>query len=85
MFRWNNVNQKTIDGMTLKMYREPYEAEETQRVPFENKELDHYALKHLGSEVFMYKILDTNFIALMEERFDVDRFKQVYVPVKETL
>jgi hypothetical protein len=85
MFRWDDVEAKTIDGMTIKMYREPYEAIETQKVPNEKIDIDHIAHKHLGTETFMYKILDTNFIELMENRFNMDKVDNIYVPIKEKI
>lgn len=66
------------------MYRDRYIPEITQKIPFEANELDHVAFKYLDSEIFMYKVMDTNFVSLMEERFDLKRVKDIYVPVKET-
>jgi hypothetical protein len=83
MYRWENVQAQTIDGMTLKMYRPPFEAEEAQSIPYENKEMDHYAFQYLGTEIFMYKILDLNFVSLMEERFVLDRVRDLKIPTKE--
>ena len=83
MDRWRKVPDQTIEGLTVKMYREPFEAAETQKVPAEGLDLDHYAYKYLGSELDMYKILDTNFVEFMEERGDVSRMKNILIPTKE--
>ena len=83
MFRWEDVDTTDYDGIKLKMYRDIYEHETAQLIPYENKEIDHYAFDYLGSELFMYKVLDTNFTSLMEERFDYKRVKKLYIPTKE--
>ncbi len=83
MFRWDKVEDKVIEGIAVKMYREPFEASETQKIPSENLELDHYAYKYLGSELDSYKILDTNFIDYIEERGDVQRLNHILIPIKE--
>lgn len=83
MFVWENVTPTSLNGITLKMYRPRYIPEITQKVPFKGNELDHIAFEHLGSEIFTYKIMDTNFVSFMEERFDLRRVKEIYAPVKE--
>ena len=80
MLRWNNVEDKIIFGMTVKMYREPFVAADTFTSPFENLELDHYAYKYFESELFMYRILDTNFVSYIEERGDLGRIKNMQIP-----
>ena len=80
MLRWNNVEDKIIFGMTVKMYREPFVPGDTFTSPFTNLELDHYAYKYFESELFMYRILDTNFINYIEERGDLGRVKNIQIP-----
>ena len=82
MFRWNDVDETTIDGMTVKMYRDPLTYTETQEVTVEKLELDHYAYKYLDSEALMYQILETNFIEFIEERGDAQRIKNIVIPLK---
>lgn len=83
MFRWEEVTPVTIDGMTLRMYREPYEPAKTQVVPSQGNALDHLAYTHLGSELFMYKVLDTNWTAYMEARGDMSRLENVEIPIRD--
>lgn len=80
MLRWNDVADKTIFGMTVKMYREPFASSDTFTSPCENLEFDHYAYKYFESELFMYRILDTNFVQYIEERGDLDRLKNIQIP-----
>ena len=83
MQQWNSVTPATLFGMTVKMYRTPYEPQKTISIPNQNKELDHYAFDYLGSELYMYKILDSNFIQFMEERGDVSRLKNILIPITD--
>ena len=82
MFRWNEVEEKTIFDMTVKMYREPFIALTTTNAIFFDLELDHYAYKYFESELFMYRILDVNFEKYMEERGDITRF-DVVIPIQQ--
>ena len=79
MLRWNRVPEQTIFGMTVKMYRDPFVAASIIRSPHVGLELDHYAYKYFGSELYMYRILDTNGEAIMEERGDISRVN-IYIP-----
>lgn len=83
MFRWQNVEDKEIFDMTIKMYRDPFVEETKSVAPIPNLELDHYAYKYLNSELFMYQILDINFLSFIEERGDVSRMKKVYIPISQ--
>lgn len=83
MLRWNEVDDQDIFDLTVKMYREPFVAGATQVSPFNGLELDHYAYRFLGSELFMYKILDINFERYMEERGDMSRIDEVLIPLQE--
>lgn len=83
MFRWNDVDETILEDVTLKMYREPYEAERTTKVPSKGLELDHLAFKHLGSELLMYKLMDLNWIEYMEQRGDMDRINLIEIPVQD--
>lgn len=82
MFQWNDVEAVTIDGATVKMYREPLEYTETQSVKIEPMELDHYAYKYLGSEINMYQILEVNFIEYIEQRGNMKRMTRMSIPIK---
>jgi hypothetical protein len=73
MLRWNEVEEQTVFDMTVKMYREPVVADETFVSPLKGLELDHYAYRYYDSEIYMYRILDVNFIRYIEERGDLDR------------
>lgn len=81
--RWNAVEDQDIFDLTVKMYRDPFVANATQVSPFTGLELDHYAYRFLGSEIYMYKILDTNFERYMEERGDMSRIDEVLIPTQE--
>jgi len=83
MFRWQYVSDTTFFGMTVKMYRNPYEPLEKIIIPSENLELDHVAYKNFKSELYMYKIMDTNTECYLEERGDVSRLKPLYLPIRE--
>jgi hypothetical protein len=65
------------------MYREPYVAKETVTSVYKKLEMDHYAYKHLGSELLAYRIIDTNFVSYMEERGDIERLKTILIPIAE--
>ena len=80
MLRWNNIAPKILFDMTIKMYRDPFVPLNTVASLYKNLELDHYAYRYLGSELFMYRILDTNFERFMEERGDMSRIDPAYIP-----
>lgn len=79
MLRWNDVEDKEVFEMTVKMYREPFTASDSITSPFRGLELDHYAYKYYDSELYMYRILDVNFEQYMEERGDLDRLKDIKI------
>jgi hypothetical protein len=83
MQRWDVVEDKELFDMTVKMYREPFVAAKTVKSVYKNLELDHYAYRHLGSELYMYRILDTNFEKYIEERGDLSRLGVVLIPTQE--
>jgi hypothetical protein len=83
MLRWNDVEEQELFGLTVKMYREPYVAKETVTSVYKKLEMDHYAYKHLGSELLAYRIIDTNFVSYMEERGDIERLKTILIPIAE--
>ena len=83
MLRWDAVEDKILFDMTVKMYREPFVPLKTVTSAYKNLELDHYAYKHMGSELYMYRILDTNFEKYMEERGDLIRMGDVLIPTQE--
>jgi hypothetical protein len=83
MLRWNDVEEQKLFGLTVKMYREPYVAKETVTSVYKKLEMDHYAYKHLGSELLAYRIIDTNFVSYMEERGDIERLKTILIPIAE--
>lgn len=80
MLRWSFVDDKEMFGVMLKMYRDQFVASETFTSIFKNIELDHQAYKYLDSELFMYRILDVNFVRYIEERGDLSRVKEIFVP-----
>ena len=82
MLRWNEVSDQQIFDMTVKMYREPFWPGKTFVSTLKNKELDHYAYKHMDSEIYMYRILDTNFENYIEERGDMNRILKIKIPVE---
>ena len=84
MLRWNDVEDQTIFGMAVKMYREPFIPEDTITSLYVGLEFDHYAYKYMGSELYMYRVLDTNFIEYIEERGDLDRVKDIVLPRGES-
>jgi hypothetical protein len=83
MLRWNHVLDKEVYGLTVKMYREPCRALETISSPYKNLELDHQAFRFFESELYMYRILDTNFERYMEERGDLSRFEIVVPTIQD--
>lgn len=84
MFRWEDVDPISYQGTEIKMYRERYVPAETVSIIGENLELDDYAYRHLGSELLMYKIMDTNFVDWMEARGDVSRLRQIKIPTRDS-
>lgn len=85
MLRWNDIQEQTLFGMTVKMYREPFRESKTFVSPLQNLELDHLAFLFLESELFMYKILDVNFNNYIEERGDLNRLSSALIPLQENL
>ena len=83
MLRWNEVEDKTLFGLTVKMYREPFYPEESVLSVYEGLEMDHYAYKYMKSELYAYRILDTNFETYIEERGDLDRIKDIRIPTSQ--
>lgn len=83
MLRWSEIDDTTIFGITYKMYREPYRAGITAKSPHKNLDLDHYAYRHLGSELLSYRILDVNFKQYMEERGNLSRMGVVTIPLSQ--
>jgi hypothetical protein len=81
--RWDDVDSQEIFDMTVKMYRDPFVPASTIVAAEKNLELDHYAYKYLGTELFMYRILDTNFEKFIEERGDMFRVGSVEIPTEE--
>ncbi|MCP4648820.1 MAG: hypothetical protein GY853_01890 [PVC group bacterium] len=82
MLRWETVEEKELYGLTVRLYRDPFVARDTVQAGLKNLELDHYAYKFLGSELYTYKILNTNFTKFIEERGDVDRLGDLGIPVE---
>ena len=83
MIRWQEVGEQTLFGMTVKMYRDPFDAKETTISQFDKVEMDHHAFKYFDSEFLMYRILDTNFEQFLEERGDVDEMIDIKIPTSE--
>lgn len=85
MFRWSAIADKTIFGLTFKMYRDPYASSNLVKSVYKNLELDHYAYKYMESELFAYRILDSNFVSYIEERGDLSRLNSVLIPTDQDL
>jgi hypothetical protein len=85
MLRWNDVDDITLFDMTVKMYREPYQAESSTKSMYKNLEFDHYSFKHMGTELLAYQILDVNFVQYMEERGDLSRMGDVLIPINQNV
>jgi len=83
MLRWQQVTPVTIFGMTVKMHRPIYTPKAVIRIPNLSYEFDHYAYLHLGSELYMYKILDINWEEYMEARGDIRELKSIIIPIAE--
>ena len=82
MFRWDDIEEQTVFGMVVKMYRDPYESSDTFQAFNIGSELDHYAFEHLGTELHMYRILDVNFEEYIEQRGDLDRISAIKIPIQ---
>ena len=81
MFRWNNIEVSiTPDGKNMKYYRPQFQADSTVKVELKNNDLDKIANDELGSELEMYKIMDLNLIAIIENRGDLSRIDKVEIP-----
>jgi hypothetical protein len=85
MLRWDEVEEQELFDMTVKMYREPFQASKTTKAIQRNLELDHYAYLYLGSELFMYRFMDVNWEKFIEERGDMSRVSDIYVPLEEDI
>ena len=85
MFRWQNVPDQTLFGMTIKVYRDPFVPADKIIIPNHKFELDHVAYKNLGTELQMYKILDTNANCYLEARGNVSEMDPVYLPIKQNV
>lgn len=83
MLRWEAIEDKTVFGMTVKMYRDPFVASDTEISVLQNLELDHFAYRHFDSELLMYRFLDVNFEKYIEERGNLDRLGSIMVPLKQ--
>jgi hypothetical protein len=83
MLRWDTIEDKELYDIEVKMYRDPFIAKTTIKALYKNVELDHYAYKYLGSELYMYRILDTNFVNYIEERGDISRIKNILIPTEQ--
>ena len=83
MNRWEGIDEQEIFDMTVKMYRDPYEPDNSFEVEHINVELDFYAFQQLGSELLMYRILDSNFEQYIEERGDLERLSDITVPISQ--
>jgi hypothetical protein len=73
MNRWDDLEENEY-------YREKFEPTETITIKNLNVELDFYSYKYLGTELAMYKIMDTNFVEYIEKRGDVTKLNQIYIP-----
>lgn len=82
MLRWELVENKNMFGVDLKMYRNMFVALKTFKSIFFNIDLDHQAYKYFETEIYSYRILDTNFIEYIEERGDLARV-QILIPSQE--
>jgi hypothetical protein len=83
MLRWELITDKELYDTNVKMYRDPFKASSSITSGYKGLELDHYAYKYLGSELFMYKILDVNFIGYIEERGDISRLNNILIPTDQ--
>lgn len=75
MFRYRDLEENEY-------YREIFESEKDITIDGISHELDFYAYKHIGTELETYKILDINFINYIEQRGDISRIKEIYIPVE---
>jgi len=85
MIQWLEVEeQEYFNGKyKAKLYRKFYIPASTLKIEFKPEYgLDRYALDHLGSELFNYKMIDTNKVQIAECLGDLDRIKKIEVPVE---
>ena len=83
MLRWNDITETNMFGTNFKMYREPFRAATSFKSSYKNLEFDHYAFRHLQSELFSYKIMDVNFERYVEERGDLNRTGVILIPTSQ--
>lgn len=85
MIQWQKVQEETFfNGVyTAKMYRPLFIPKKTVMVEFKPEYgLDRYAMDHLGSELFNYKLMDTNKVELCESLGDLSRLSKLKVPIE---
>ncbi len=83
MFRWALINDQTLFDMTIKCYRDPFASDNFYTAPENHMELDWYAYNHMQSELFMYRIMDTNWDIYIENRGDLNTIKNVQIPIRQ--
>ena len=80
MFRWEQVETQELQDAEVKMYRDPYVPSESINIPSTEIELDDVAFQFLESELFLYKILDSNFVNFIEARGKVYDLDKLIIP-----
>lgn len=83
MMQWADIPIQELYGFNVKAYRPTFIPASTVKINFDpNHGLDRYAKEHLGSELFNYKMLDTNFIKICECLGDIEAIKTIEVPIE---
>ena len=80
-FRWVNVPEKEVNGFNFKILRGRFQSEVLQPVDTRNHEIDWHSWTYLGTELLSYRVLDSNWERFLEERGDMDRIKEIQIPV----
>ena len=75
MFRWNDLEDNEY-------YRDIFIPINIIKIKCINAELDLYAYKFLGTELETYKIMDSNFIAYIENRGNLSKLKTIKIPTE---
>ena len=70
-----------MNGFKFKLLRGRFVSEVLQPVDTRDHEIDWHSWTYLGTELLSYRVLDTNWERFLEERGDIERIKEIQIPV----